>query len=105
MPDTAKRAGPTLLTASAATIYTVTTGATGMLRNIHVANETGSDATLTVSIGTDGSGKRLYRNQTVTANGSLDWSGFIVMNSTEVLQAFSGTASALTITVSVVEAS
>jgi hypothetical protein len=104
MADTAKRvAGPTLLTATAATVYTVPASTTTTLRNIHVSNETATAATLTMSIGTDGAGKRLFTGFTVAANDVVDWSGFIVLAAGELLQAFSGTASALTLTVSGVE--
>jgi hypothetical protein len=102
--DTAKRlSGPALLTGSAATVYTVPASTTTVLRNIHVCNETGTAATLTMSIGTDGAGKRLFMGFSVAANDVLDWSGAIIMNAAEVLQAFSGTASALTLTTSGVE--
>lgn len=102
--DTAKRlTGPALLTGSAATVYTVPASTVTVLRNIHVCNETGADATLTLSIGTDGSGKRLFRTFNVSANDVMDWSGAIIMAAAEVIQAFSGTASALTLTVSGVE--
>ena len=102
--DTAKRlSGPALLTGSAATVYTVPASTTTVLRNIHVCNETGTAATLTMSIGTDGAGKRLFMGFSVAANDVLDWSGAIVMAAAEVIQAFSGTASALTLVVSGVE--
>src|SRR3954471_18728036 len=104
MADTARRlSGPALLTAAAATQYTVPASTTAILRSIHVSNETGTAATLTMSIGTDAAGKRLFTAFTVAANDTLDWSGFIVLAAGEVLQAFSGTASALTLTVSGVE--
>lgn len=104
MADTAKRvAGPTLLTGTAATVYTVPASTTATLRNIHVSNETAAAATLTMSIGTDAAGKRLFTAYTVAANDVVDWSGFMVLAAGEVLQAFSGTASALTLTVSAVE--
>lgn len=104
MADTLKRlAGPSLLTASAATLYTVPASTTATLRNIHVCNETGTAATLTMSIGTDGAGKRLFMAFPVPGNDVVDWSGMIVMVAAEVIQAFSGTASALTLVVSGVE--
>lgn len=104
MADTAKRlSGPALLTGSAATVYTVPASTTTILRSIHVSNETGTAATLTLSIGTDAAGKRLFTAFSVAANDVLDWSGFIVMTAAEILQAFSGTASALTLTTSGVE--
>ena len=104
MADTAKRlSGPTLLTAAAATQYTVPASTTAILRNIHVSNETAIAATFTMSIGTDAAGKRLFTAFTVGANDVLDWSGFIVLAAAEIIQAFSGTASALTLTISGVE--
>jgi hypothetical protein len=104
MADTQKRlSGPTLLTASAATQYTVPAATSAILRSIHVANETATAATFTMSIGTDGAGKRLFMGCSVAANDVLDWSGFIVLNTAEVVQALSGTASALTLTTSGVE--
>jgi hypothetical protein len=102
--DTAKRvAGPTLLTATAATVYTVPASTTTTLRNIHVSNETASAATFTMSIGTDAAGKRLFTALSIPGNQVFDWSGFIVLAAAELIQAFSGTASALTLTVSGVE--
>jgi hypothetical protein len=76
---------------------------TAILRSVHVTNETGSTATFTMSIGTDAAGKRLWTALDIPTKSSFDWSGFIVMAAAEVLQAFSGTASALTLTVSGVE--
>lgn len=104
MADALKRlAGPSLLTGSAVTVYTVPASTTTTLRNIHACNETGAAATLTMSIGTDGAGKRLFMGFPVAANDVLDWSGVIVLAAAEVIQAFSGTASALTLVVSGVE--
>ncbi len=104
MADTAKRlSGPTLLTGAAVTQYTVPASTTAILRNIHVCNETGTAATFTMSIGTDGAGKRLFMGYSVAANDVLDWSGFEVLVAAEIIQAFSGTASALTLTISGVE--
>lgn len=102
--DTAKRlAGPAALSATAATIYTVPGSTTAILRSIHVANTTGTVARFTLSIGTDAAGKRLWSNVAIPAYDALDWSGFQVMAATEIVQAFSDTASALTITISGVE--
>jgi len=104
MADTAKRlSGPALLTAAAATQYTVPASTTAILRNIHVSNETANAATFTMSIGTDAAGKRLFTAFSVPGNQTFDWSGFIVLAAAEIIQAFSGTASALTLTVSGVE--
>lgn len=104
MADTLKRlGGPTALSGSAATIYTVPSATTTTIKAIRVANETGSAATLTISVGTDGANKRFIYGLPVPANGDYDWNGTLVLAAGEVIQAYSGTANALTIMISGVE--
>jgi hypothetical protein len=104
MADTPKRlAGPALLTASAATVYTVPGATDTVLREVDVCNETGADATLTISIGTDGAGKRLRKGFNVPANGGYQLTCWIPLATGEVIQAYSGTASALTLVLSGIE--
>lgn len=102
--DTLKRlGGPTALSGSAATIYTVPASTTATIKAIRVANETGSAATLNFSVGTDGANKRFVFGLSVPANGSYDWEGTLVLAAAEIIQAYSGTANALTIMLSGVE--
>lgn len=104
MADTLKRlAGPTALGTSAATVYTVPAATTATVRDVLVCNETGSAATLTISIGTDGAGKRICKDLSIPANTTWQLACGTVLAAAEVLQAYSGTASALTLTVSGVE--
>ena len=104
MADTLKRlSGPTALTTSAVTQYTTPGGTTTTIRNIHVCNESGSDATFTLSIGTDGAGKRLYKGQTVPANDAFDAGLSVVLAATDVVQALASTGAALTLVLSGVE--
>ncbi len=104
MADTAKRlSGPTALTTSAATQYTVPGSTKAVLRSLHVANESGSSADFTASIGTDGAGKRLFKNVPVGVGDSFDWSGFIVLDAAEVVQALASAGTALTLTLSGIE--
>jgi hypothetical protein len=104
MADTLKRlSGPTPLTTSAVTQYTTPAATTTAVRSIHVANESGSAATFTLSLGTDGAGKRLFPAMSIAANSVLDWTGNIVLNAGEILQALSGTGAALTLVISGVE--
>lgn len=106
MTDTAKRlSGPQFLTTSAVTQYTVPGATSTVVRNIHVCNETGTAATFTLSIGTDGAGKRSWDALPIAANGSFDWSGFLPMATGEVIQALAGTGSALTLWIGGVESS
>jgi len=102
--DTAKRlAGPSALTTSAATYYTVPASTTAILRSVHVNNESASTATFTLSIGTDGAGKRLWSAVDIPTKSSFDWSGFIVLTAAEVIQALASAGTALTLTISGVE--
>lgn len=103
MTDTAARViGPTLLTNSTATLYTVPGGTTAILRLIHIANTSGTAATVKLSIGTDAAGTRLLGDYSVTANGTYDWSGFLPVASGEVIKGHSGTNNVLNITVGAV---
>lgn len=104
MADTAKRlAGPTLLTASEATLYTVPASTTAIVRHIRLANNSTDPVTATVSIGADAAGTRLYSGFEVPAKGIHDWSGFLVLTAAETLRGYAGTASQLAVTVSGVE--
>lgn len=104
MADTAKRlAGPDDIPNSETTIYTVPSATTAVLRNIHIANTTGSAATIRLTIGATAVGTALLYDFSVPANGTYDWSGFLVMAATETLRATGGTNNALTVTVSGVE--
>lgn len=105
MADVAKRMyGPAIVTGSNVSVYTApSTGA--VIRNIHVANVTTSDATITLALdGTSATAANCYLFQlTVPALGTYDWSGFCVIGNVGTIQILSGTASALTITVSGIE--
>jgi hypothetical protein len=102
--DTPKRLyGPASLTDTAATLYTAPGGTDVAIVDIHVCNETSSTATLTLSIGTDGSGKRLYKDTPIAANSFHQRIGNQYLAAGEVIQAYSGTNAALTITISGIE--
>lgn len=103
MADTLKRlAGPSALGTTAATIYTTPASTTTSLRNIHVVNTSAGSLTLTMSVGTDAAGTRIYDALTIPTKSALAWDGLIVLAATEVIQAF-GSAAGLTITLSGVE--
>lgn len=101
MADTLARVcGPVALAAAAATVYT-STGVTTTIRNIHVTNESGASAAFTLSIGTDGAGKRMFF-QVPIGNGTagFDWSGTLVLAPGELIQAYASAATALTLVMS-----
>lgn len=102
--DILKRlSGPTALTGSAVTQYTAPAATTTTIKSIHVANETGSAATLNISVGTDAANKRFAFGFSIPANSNYDWEGTLVLAAAEVIQAYSGTASSLTMIMSGVE--
>jgi hypothetical protein len=104
MSDTAVRlAGPTLLTGTEATLYTVPADTTAILRHIRLANSTATAATVRLSIGAYAAGTALLGDVSIPANGTYDWSGFAVLAAAETLRGSAGTTNALAVTVSGVE--
>lgn len=103
MPDTAKRlCGPVLLTATAVTYYTVPANTTTIVRNIHVSNGSGTAPTLTMGINGTTNALCLWSGFPLPPNGSLDWSGFLVLAAGDTLVALTSGGSTVA-TVSGVE--
>lgn len=90
--------GPAQPGTGAATLYTVPASRKTTLELIHVANTTGSNATLTLSIGADAAATRLLAAYTIQANGILTLPTEITLVAAEVIQGLQGTGSALTVT-------
>lgn len=104
MADTAKRlSGPTSLTASAVTQYTVPGSTTAIIRNIHAFNGNASARTLTVSIGTDAAATRIFDALSIPGNSGVDWSGFMVLSAAEIIQALASNTTSVVLTISGVE--
>lgn len=105
MPDTAKRlAGPILLTNAAVTQYTVPASTTTTVRGIHIANtSTTAAVTAFLSIGADAAGTRFLSGLSIPAASTYDWSGFLVLATAQLIQAFAGTTNLLTLTISGIE--
>lgn len=100
MAETPQRLSLSQLTATAATVYTApsTTGSRVILRGIRCVSIGGLDY-LTLSIGTDAAATRLFYREPIPAQGtgSLDWTGFVVLNPSETIQAYAASASLLTL--------
>jgi hypothetical protein len=105
MADTAKRlSGPVALTVSAATYYTVPASTACIVRSIHVTNTSATvPANFTMSIGANATGNALFTGFAIAASGVLDWSGFLVLNAADTLQALASVAATLTLVVSGIE--
>ena len=87
-------------------LYTVPGATKTVVRGIHVANTTGSAATIT--LGLDSAAALAAANHflsavSVPANGTYDWSGFQVLNAAETIRALQGTSTALTVHISGIE--
>lgn len=90
---------------AAATKYTVPALTKTIIRWIHVQNPSASIVTLSISIGADAAGTRLYDAYSIPAaaagvTGSvLVLPVYWVMDAAEILQAFAGTNNILTLTI------
>lgn len=105
MTDTLKRlVGPKALETSTTAQYD-SSGKTVSVRFIHVSNPTAGDITLTMSIGADAAGTRLFDGYTVPAKSVLSYPSSFILESGDganALVANAGSAG-LVLTVSGVE--
>lgn len=100
MPRIAKRlVGPTTLTTTATTQYTVPAVTKTIIRHIHVSNPTAGAVTLTLSIGADAAGTRIFDAYSIASSTVFDHYCMYVLDAAEVLQGKAGTASSLVLTV------
>lgn len=90
-------AGPAALTGVAATKYTAPAGIRGIIRHIHVSNTSSAPIVVTMSIGADAAGTRIFDSYTIAAGAVLDHYCLYVLVAAEIFQAFGGTAGVLTI--------
>lgn len=104
MADTLKRlVGPKQLESSTTTQYTVPALTTTTIRFIHLSNPTVSDVTVTMSIGGDAAGTRLFDAFVIPAKSVFSLPCNIVLDAAEILAAHAGTATALVATISGIE--
>lgn len=104
MADTVTAVDPIVLTTSAVTMYTCNAATVAQIIDINVVNEHASaTATLTISKGTDGAGKRIVKGLSLAPGDVYQRTGVIKLGATQVLQAYSDTASALTFAATIVE--
>lgn len=98
MARTPKRlAGPVSISGAAATKYTVPSVTKTIIRHIHLSNPTGGALTVTVSIGTDAAGTRIFDAYSIAAGAVLDHFCYYVLEAAEVLQAGSSGAVVMTV--------
>lgn len=97
MADTLFLVGPVELTTTAATVLDVDTLPVTII-DLHVCNESGSARTFTISIGTDGDGKRLFKEFPIEPNGVVQRTGNIPLAVGTIIQAYASANDALTLT-------
>ncbi len=89
--------GPAALTGTAATKYTTPALIRTVVRHIHVSNTSAGAVTLTLSIGTDAAGTRIFDAYSIAAGAVLDHFCYYVLEPAEIIQAWGGVAGVLTI--------
>lgn len=108
MADVLKRLyGPAIMSGSSVAVYTVGTGVTTAVRNIHIANVTNAAATFSLAVNAAATilNNCLYSTYTVPAYGAFDWSGLLVLGPGDYIAALSSSTATLTLNISGVEAS
>lgn len=104
MADTLIRlVGPKQLATSATTEYTVPSSTVTVIRNIHLSNPSTGEVTVTMSIGADAAGTRLFDGYPVPPKSILHLPCSFVLTATEVLQCSTNTATTLVATIDGVE--
>jgi hypothetical protein len=98
-----KTIGPTQLTGSAATCYTVPALTYSAVQNLLVTNTDSADHTVTVSIGTDSTATRILAGTKVKANGMLQITGLFPLQAGDIIQAFADTTTVLNFTIGTTE--
>lgn len=97
MATTPKRLyGPALLTGTTATKYTVPAGTKAIVRWIHIENNDAAVAyNLTLSIGADAAGTRMFDAYPIPAGAVYDWYPYLEMDTAEIIAAFASTTNKL----------
>lgn len=100
MASTPKRLfGPAQLTASTATKYTVPSGTKTIVRYIEFSNPDSAAHAVTLSVGADAAGTRIYDAYPIAAGAKIrDWV-YLVLETTEIIAAFADAASHVVLTI------
>lgn len=92
-------AGPAQLTASAATKYTVPSSTKTVVRHIHFYNADTVPRTVTLSIGSDAAGTRIYDAFSIAAGSQSDNWCYYVLEAAEIIQALADVTLKVTLTI------
>lgn len=99
--------GPSFLTTSASTQFTVGTGKVNVLKQIVLNNTSATAASVTVYLvasgGTASSANAIVTNLVISANSQIIWSADLPMTAGETLQALASTGTVITATTTGIE--
>jgi len=100
MGDSDKRLyGPALLTNAAADTYVTPASTQAKLKHFHFFNEDAVSRTITVSIGVDAAGTRLFMSFPIASKSPYDWYPYAILQAAEKIQAYADAASQVTMTI------
>lgn len=106
MATTPKRLyGPALVATGPATVYTVPAVTKTIIRWIHVSNPSASPVTLTLSVGADAAGTRLWQTYSIPAAAAgvtdsvREFPVYLPLVAAEIIQLSAGTNNILNITI------
>lgn len=97
--------GPALIATGPTTVYTVPAVTKTIIRQLHISNPSASPVTLTLSIGADAAGTRLYSAFSIPAaaagvtNSVQDIFWYQIMDAAEILTLSAGTNNILVIVI------
>jgi len=107
MARTPKRlVGPALIVTGPTTVYTVPALTKTIIRHLHFQNPSGAAVTISLSIGADAAGTRLFQTFSIPAaaagvTGSVvDYFWYVIMDAAEILTLSAGTTNIVTATIS-----
>lgn len=92
--------GPAQLTAATVTLYTVPAGRKALIRHIHISNPSAAAVDLTLSVGADAAGTRLFDGRPIPADDVYDWYGFLPLAAAEDIRAHGSVTLTLNIEIS-----
>jgi len=97
--------GPALIATGPTTVYTVPAVTKTIIRQLHISNPSASPVTITLSVGADAAGTRLWSTYSIPAAAAgvtdsvRDIFMYLVMEAAEILTLSAGTNNILNITV------
>lgn len=91
--------GPAALTNATATKYTVGAGLSAIVRHIHLSNPSVAAIPVTISVGADAAGTRIFDAFSLAAGATYDYFCYLPLAAAEIIAAFAGTTAVVVMTI------